>query len=89
MEWKLAEQIRAFRQEKGMTAGTAGRSGGRDGGSRLQMGIGRVCAGAFVLVELASLFGTSVDTLIGYEVPDNALPALLRRLRACRDAHQL
>lgn len=40
------------------------------------------------LVELASLFGTSVDTLIGYEVPDNALPALLRRLRACRDAHQ-
>lgn len=41
-----------------------------------------------VLVELASLFGTSVDTLIGYEVPDNALPALLRRLRACRDAHQ-
>ena len=40
------------------------------------------------LVELASLFGTSVDALIGYEVPDNALPALLRRLRACRDAHQ-
>ena len=38
------------------------------------------------LVELACLFGTSVDALIGYQAQDYALPVSLRRLRALRDA---
>ena len=88
MEWKLAEQIRAFRQEKGMTQERLAEAVGVTVGAVSKWESGTSVPELSVLVELASLFGTSVDTLIGYEVPDNALPALLRRLRACRDAHQ-
>ena len=88
MEWKLAEQIRAFRQEKGMTQERLAEAVGVTVGAVSKWESGASVPELSVLVELASLFGTSVDTLIGYEVPDNALPALLRRLRACRDAHQ-
>ena len=88
MEWKLAEQIRAYRQEKGMTQERLAEAVGVTVGAVSKWESGASVPELSVLVELASLFGTSVDTLIGYEVPDNALPALLRRLRACRDAHQ-
>lgn len=88
MEWKLAEQIRAFRQEKGMTQERLAEAVGVTVGAVSKWESGASVPELSVLVELASLFSTSVDTLIGYEVPDNALPALLRRLRACRDAHQ-
>ncbi len=88
MEWKLAEQIRAFRQEKGMTQERLAEAVGVTVGAVSKWESGASVPELSALVELASLFGTSVDTLIGYEVPDNALPALLRRLRACRDAHQ-
>lgn len=88
MEWKLAEQIRAYRQEKGMTQERLAEAVGVTVGAVSKWESGTSVPELSVLVELASLFGTSVDTLIGYEVPDNALPALLRRLRACRDAHQ-
>ncbi|HIS78481.1 MAG TPA: helix-turn-helix transcriptional regulator, partial [Candidatus Caccousia stercoris] len=86
--WKLAEQIRAYRQEKGMTQERLAEAVGVTVGAVSKWESGASVPELSVLVELASLFGTSVDTLIGYEVPDNALPALLRRLRACRDAHQ-
>ena len=88
MEWKLAEQIRAFRQEKGMTQERLAEAVGVTVGAVSKWESGASVPELSALVELASLFGTSVDALIGYEVPDNALPALLRRLRACRDAHQ-
>ena len=88
MEWKLAEQIRAYRQEKGMTQERLAEAVGVTVGAVSKWESGASVPELSALVELASLFGASVDTLIGYEVPDNALPALLRRLRACRDAHQ-
>ena len=88
MEWKLAEQIRAYRQEKGMTQERLAEAVGVTVGAVSKWESGASVPELSALVELASLFGTSVDALIGYEVPDNALPALLRRLRACRDAHQ-
>lgn len=88
MEWKLAEQIRAYRQEKGMTQERLAEAVGVTVGAVSKWESGASVPELSALVELASLFGTSVDTMIGYEVPDNALPSLLRRLRACRDAHQ-
>lgn len=86
MKWKLAEQIRAYRLEKGMTQEKLAETVGVTVGAVSKWESGTSVPELSALVELACLFGTSVDALIGYQAQEETLPALLRRLRALRDA---
>lgn len=86
MEWRLAEQIRSYRLEKGMTQEKLAEAVGVTVGAVSKWESGASVPELSALVELACLFGTSVDALIGYQAQDYALPVSLRRLRALRDA---
>lgn len=88
MEWKLGPQIKAYRIEKGMTQEKLAEAIGVTVGAVSKWESGASVPELGALVELAALFGTSVDALIGYQSRDGALPVSLRRLRELRDARR-
>ncbi len=84
MEMKLAENIRAFRKERSLTQEQIAEVLGVTAGAVHKWEAKMSVPDLELIVEMADLFDTSVDVLLGYEMKDNRLEATARRLREYR-----
>ena len=84
MEMKLAENIRAFRKERGLTHEQLAETLGVTTGAVHKWEARLSVPDLELIVEMADFFDTSVDVLLGYELKDNRLEATAQRLREYR-----
>lgn len=84
MKIKLSENIRAFRKEHAMTQEQLAEVLNVTVGAVYKWESGQSMPELGTIVELADLFDTSVDVLLGYEMKDNRLQTTIKRLEACR-----
>lgn len=84
MKIKLSENIRAFRKEHAMTQEQLTEVLNVTVGAVYKWESGQSVPELGTIVELADLFDTSVDVLLGYEMKDNRLQTTIKRLEACR-----
>ena len=84
MKIKLSENIRAFRKEHAMTQEQLAEVLNVTVGAVYKWESGQSVPELGTIVELADLFDTSVDVLLGYEMKDNRLQTTIKRLEACR-----
>ncbi|MBP5491617.1 MAG: helix-turn-helix transcriptional regulator [Clostridiales bacterium] len=80
MELKLAENIRRLRKEKPMTQEALADALGVTVGAVYKWEADLSTPELPMLVKLAELFDTSVDTLIGYESTDNSKQVIIDRI---------
>lgn len=80
MELKLAENIRRLRKEKSMTQEALAEALGVTSGAVYKWEAELSTPELSMLVKLAELFDTSVDTLLGYEATDNRRQVLIDRI---------
>lgn len=81
MEMKLAEQIKDCRKARGMTQEQLAEALGVTVGAVYKWEAGRSMPEVGMLVELADLFETSVDALLGYQVRNNDCKHTVQRLK--------
>ena len=81
---KLAENIRAFRKQRGLTQEQLSEVLGVTVGAVYKWEAGLSQPELATILELADFFDTSVDVLIGYLLRDNRLQATLARLQQCK-----
>ena len=84
MKIRLAENIRAFRRKSALTQEQLAQALGFTPGAIYKWEAGLSQPELSVVVELADLFDTSVDVLLGYEMKDNRRQTAAERLRRCR-----
>ena len=84
MEMKLAENIRAFRKERGLTQEQLAEVLGVTTGAVHKWEARLSVPDVELIVKMADFFDTSVDVLLGYELKDNRLKATVQRLREYR-----
>ena len=84
MEMKIAENIRSFRRERGLTQEQLAEVLGVTAGAVHKWEAKLSIPDIELIVEMADFFDTSVDVLIGYEVKDNSLEATVKRLQQYR-----
>ena len=84
MKIRLAENIRAFRRKSALTQEQLAEALGFTPGAIYKWEAGLSQPELSVIVELADLFDTSVDVLLGYEMKDNRRQTAAERLRRCR-----
>ena len=84
MEMKLAESIRAFRRERGLTQEQLAEVLGVTTGAVHKWEAKLSLPELDLIVRMADFFDTSVDVLLGYEMKDNRLEATVKRLRELR-----
>ena len=84
MEMKLAENIRVFRKERGLTQEQLAEVLGVTTGAVHKWEARLSIPDLELIVEMADFFDTSVDVLLGYELKDNRLEATVQRLREYR-----
>ena len=84
MKMMLAENIRRFRKERSLTQEQLSEALGVTAGAVYKWEAKLSIPELEMIVEMANLFDTSVDSLLGYEVRDNRLEATVRRLREYR-----
>lgn len=84
MKIRLAENIRAFRRKSALTQEQLAQALGFTPGAIYKWEAGLSQPELSVIVELADLFDTSVDVLLGYEMKDNRRQTAAERLRRCR-----
>lgn len=84
MEMKLAENVRAFRKERSLTQEQLSEVLGVTPGAVYKWEAGLSVPDIELIIEMADLFDTSVDVLLGYEMKDNRLDATVKRLQAYR-----
>ena len=82
MELKLAENIKRMRKEKGLTQEALADALGVTVGAVYKWEAELSNPELPMLVKLADLFDTSVDTLLGYEVADNRRQEIINRIYA-------
>ncbi len=80
----LAENIRRLRRERSLTQEQLAEVLGVTTGAVYKWEAKLSIPELDLIVEMADLFDTSVDTLLGYEMKDNRLEATVDRLRECR-----
>ena len=80
METKLAENIRAFRKQKGMTQEQLAEALGVTVGAVHKWETRLSTPELALIMELADFFDVSVDVLLGYRMKDNGLHAVLDRI---------
>ncbi len=83
MEWKLGENIRALRKEKGLTQEQLAEVLGVTAGAVYKWEAGLSVPELALLIELADFFDASLDAVIGYELKDNRQKATAERLLLC------
>ena len=81
MQIRLAENIRALRRQHRFTQEQLAESLGVTPGAVYKWEAGLSQPELAIIVELADLFDTSVDVLLGYEVKDNRRQTTAERLR--------
>ena len=84
MEMLLAENIRRFRRERSLTQEQLAEVLGVTTGAVYKWEAKLSIPELDLIVEMADLFDTSVDALLGYEMKDNRLEATVDRLREYR-----
>lgn len=84
MKIKLSENIRTFRKEHAMTQEQLAEVLNVTVGAVYKWESGQSVPELGTIVELADLFDTSVDVLLGYEMKDNRLHTTVERLKECR-----
>ena len=84
MKMKLAENIRRFRRERGMTQEQLSEALGVTPGAVYKWEAKLSIPELELIVEMADLFDTSVDILLGYEMKDNSLETTVKRLKEYR-----
>lgn len=84
MKIKLSENIRTLRKEHAMTQEQLAEVLNVTVGAVYKWESGQSVPELGTIVELADLFDTSVDVLLGYEMKDNRLQTTIKRLEACR-----
>ena len=84
MQIRLAENIRALRRQHRFTQEQLAESLGVTPGTVYKWEAGLSQPELAIIVELADLFDTSVDVLLGYEVKDNRRQTTAERLRRYR-----
>ena len=86
MKMMLAENIRAFRKERSLTQEQLSEALGVTAGAVYKWEAKLSIPDLELIVEMADLFDTSVDVLLGYEFKDNRLEATVKRLQEYRRA---
>jgi len=81
MKMKLAENIKKLRRERKMTQEQLAEALGITTGAVHKWESGASMPEIRMLVELAQLYGVSVDVLLGYEMRDNSVDDILGRIR--------
>ena len=81
---RLAENIRALRRQHRFTQEQLAESLGVTPGAVYKWEAGLSQPELAIIVELADLFDTSVDVLLGYEMKDNRRQTAAERLQRCR-----
>lgn len=84
MQINLAENIRTMRKARRMTQGQLAESLGVTPGAVYKWEAGLSQPELAIIIELADLFDTSVDVLLGYAAKDNRRAATAGRLYRCR-----
>lgn len=84
MQIRLAENIRELRRQHRFTQEQLAESLGVTPGAVYKWEAGLSQPELAIIVELADLFDTSVDVLLGYEVKDNRRQTTAERLRRYR-----
>ena len=84
MQIRLSENIRALRRRHGLTQEQLAEALGMTPGAVYKWEAGLSQPELAVIVELADLFDTSVDVLLGYEMKDNRRQTAAVRLQRCR-----
>ena len=85
MKNNLAENIRKFRKERGLTQEQLAEVFNMTVGAVHKWEAGLSTPDITVLMELADFFDTSLDVLVGYNVRDNRVDVLCKRLRKMTD----
>ncbi len=80
----LAENIRNFRKERSLTQEQLSEALGVTAGAVYKWEAGLSVPELEMILEIADLFDTSVDVLLGYEVKDNRMEASVKRLQDLR-----
>ena len=78
---RLAENIRVFRKERGLTQEQLAEVLGVTVGAVYKWEAKLSLPELSLIMELADFFDTSVDVLLGYEMKDNRLRATVERLK--------
>ena len=81
---KLAENIRRFRKERALTQEQLAEVLRVTAGAVYKWEAGLSVPDIALIVEMADFFDTSVDTLLGYEIKDNRVDAIVKRMREYR-----
>ena len=84
METTLADNIRAFRKERGLTRDQLSEVLGVTPGAVYKWEAKLSIPDLYLIMEMADFFDTSVDVLLGYEMKDNGLEATVKRMREYR-----
>ncbi len=84
MEMQLAENIRRFRRERALTQEQLSEALGVTAGAVYKWEAKMSVPELNLIVEMADLFDTSVDVLLGYEMKDNRLETTVKRLQEYR-----
>ena len=89
MEIKLAESIRTFRKERGLTQEQLAEVLGVTAGAVYKWEAGLSTPELPLIVEMADFFDTAVDVLLGYTLKDNRIDATAQRLLHCQRSKDL
>ena len=81
MDLKLSDNIRNFRKDLKMTQEQLAEALGVTVGAVYKWENGRSTPEVNLLIEMADLFETSVDVLLGYKVRNNDWKHIVRRLK--------
>ena len=84
MKMMLAENIRRFRKERSLTQEQLSEALGVTAGAVYKWEANLSIPELELILEMADIFDTSVDVLLGYEVKDNRLEATVKRLQEYR-----
>ena len=80
METMIAENIRAYRKQRGLTQENLAETLGVSVGAVYKWESGSSLPELRLIMEMADFFEVSVDTLLGYRMKDNRLKATVERL---------
>ena len=81
MEMTLAENVRRFRKERGLTQEQLSEVLGVTAGAVYKWEAKLSVPELDLILEMADFFDVSVDVLLGYEIKDNRLAATVKRLQ--------
>ncbi len=80
MDSKIADNIRAFRKDRGLTQEQLAEAMGVTTGAVHKWETGMSVPELGLIMELADFFDVSVDILLGYELKDHKIDAIVKRL---------